>query len=117
MEAEPKDAAEQSPERPHEIHNPHCLWPITFVEFDESSLDKGDRKADACAIASSQSGNIGWANKRRMEFAEQSKSLTHFPLEHVSEKLIDFSDKNMLQFLDFERVLIDRMIPSDRSAL
>jgi hypothetical protein len=38
-------------------------------------------------------------------------------LEHVPEKLIDFSDRDMLQFFGFERVLIDRMIPSDRNAL
>jgi hypothetical protein len=43
--------------------------------------------------------------------------LRHCSLEHVLEKLIDFSDKNMLHFFDFERVLIDRMIPSDRNAL
>jgi hypothetical protein len=38
-------------------------------------------------------------------------------LGHVPEKLNDFSDKDMLHFFDFERVLIDRMIPSDRNAL
>jgi hypothetical protein len=29
-------------------------------------------------------------------------------LEHVPEKLHDFSDQNMLQFIDFERFLSDR---------
>jgi hypothetical protein len=38
-------------------------------------------------------------------------------LEHVPEKLTDFSDQNMLQEIDFERILIDRMIPSDRNTL
>ncbi|MHB8883690.1 MAG: hypothetical protein ACYC5H_01160 [Methylovirgula sp.] len=38
-------------------------------------------------------------------------------LEHVPEKLNDFSDKNMLQPIDFERFLLDRMIPSGRKTL
>ena len=33
--------------------------------------------------------------------------------EHVPEKLIDFSDKNMLQFIEFERFPLDRMMPFD----
>jgi hypothetical protein len=37
-------------------------------------------------------------------------------LEYVPEKLTD-SDQNMLQEIDFERILIDRMIPSDRNTL
>jgi hypothetical protein len=38
-------------------------------------------------------------------------------LERVPEKLTDFSDQNMLQEIDFEGILIDRMIPSDRNTL
>ena len=38
-------------------------------------------------------------------------------LEHVPEKLNDFSDKNMPQLVDFERFLLDRMIPSGRKTL
>jgi hypothetical protein len=38
-------------------------------------------------------------------------------LEHVPEKLTDFSDKNMLQLFDFERFLPDQMIPSGRKTL
>ncbi len=50
-------------------------------------------------------------------------------LEHVPEKLVDFSiildigyircliDGNMIQLFDFERFLLDRMIPSDRKTL
>ena len=38
-------------------------------------------------------------------------------LQHVPEKLTDFSDQNMLQEIDLERILIDRMIPSDRNTL
>jgi hypothetical protein len=39
------------------------------------------------------------------------------PLEHVPKKLLDFFDQDMLQLFDFERVLIDQMIPFDRDAL
>jgi hypothetical protein len=39
------------------------------------------------------------------------------PLEHVPEKLIDYSDKNMLQLFDFERFLPDRTILSGRKTL
>jgi hypothetical protein len=45
------------------------------------------------------------------------RSITASALEHVPEKLTDFSDQNMLQEIDFERILIDRMIPSDRNTL
>jgi hypothetical protein len=38
-------------------------------------------------------------------------------LEHVPKKLPDFFDQDMLQLFDFERVLIDQMIPFDRDAL
>jgi hypothetical protein len=38
-------------------------------------------------------------------------------LQHVPEKLIDFSDKNMLQHFDFELFLLDRMISSGRKTL
>ena len=38
-------------------------------------------------------------------------------LEHVPEKLIDFSDWSMLQLIDSERFLFDRMIPPDREPL
>jgi hypothetical protein len=38
-------------------------------------------------------------------------------LVDVPEKLTDFSDQNMPQEIDFERILIDRMIPSDRNTL
>jgi hypothetical protein len=31
--------------------------------------------------------------------------------------LTDFSGQNMLQEIDFERILIDRMIPSDQNTL
>jgi hypothetical protein len=31
--------------------------------------------------------------------------------EHVPKKLLDFFDQDMLQLFDFERVLIDQMIP------
>ena len=39
------------------------------------------------------------------------------PIEHVPKKLLDFFDQDMLQLFDFERVLIDQMIPFDRDAL
>jgi len=42
---------------------------------------------------------------------------TRRSLEHVPEKLVDFSDQNMLQLFDFERFLLDWMIPSDRKTL
>jgi hypothetical protein len=38
-------------------------------------------------------------------------------LEHVPEKLIDFSGKNMLQIIDLERFLIGHMLPCGRKAL
>jgi hypothetical protein len=38
-------------------------------------------------------------------------------LEHVPKKLLDFFDSDMLQLFDFERVLIDQMVPFDRDAL
>ncbi len=38
-------------------------------------------------------------------------------LEHVPEKLPDFSDKNMLRSIDLERFLSDRMSSSDRKTL
>jgi hypothetical protein len=37
--------------------------------------------------------------------------------EHVPEKLINFSDKNMLQLFDFERFLLDRPVLADRKTL
>ncbi len=37
--------------------------------------------------------------------------------EHVPKKLPDFFDKNMLHFIDFERFLFDRTIPSDQKTL
>jgi hypothetical protein len=40
-----------------------------------------------------------------------------FQLEHIPEKLTDFSDQNMLQPIDLERILIDRVIPPDRNTL
>ena len=39
------------------------------------------------------------------------------PREHVPKKLLDFFDQDMPQLFDFERVLIDQMIPFDRDAL
>jgi hypothetical protein len=38
-------------------------------------------------------------------------------LEHVPEKLTDFSDKNMPSLFDLVSFLLDRMIPSDRKTL
>jgi hypothetical protein len=38
-------------------------------------------------------------------------------LEQVPKKLTDFFDENLLQHFDFERFLIDHMIPCDREAL
>jgi hypothetical protein len=38
-------------------------------------------------------------------------------LEHIPKKLIDFFEKDMLQLYDFERVLVDWMIPSNRNTL
>jgi hypothetical protein len=37
-----------------------------------------------------------------------------FLLEHVPEKLIGFSDQNMLQFFDFEHLLLARVIQPER---
>jgi hypothetical protein len=39
------------------------------------------------------------------------------PLEQVPKKLTDFFDENLLKRFDFERFLIDHMIPCDREAL
>jgi hypothetical protein len=38
-------------------------------------------------------------------------------LEHAPKKLIGFFDHNMLQLVESERFLFDRMIPSHREAL
>jgi hypothetical protein len=38
-------------------------------------------------------------------------------LEHVPEKLTDFSDQNMLQAIDLERILVDRVTLPDRNTL
>jgi hypothetical protein len=38
-------------------------------------------------------------------------------LEQVPKKLTDFFDENLLRRFDFERFLIDHMIPCDREAL
>lgn len=46
-----------------------------------------------------------------------TRRLCEAGIEHGPEKLIDFSDEDMLQSFDFERVLVDAMIPSDRNAL
>jgi hypothetical protein len=52
------------------------------------------------------------------QLARSSKSCACFALlEHVPKKLIEFLDQNMLQRFDFERFLLDPMIPSDRKAL
>jgi hypothetical protein len=37
--------------------------------------------------------------------------------EQVPKKFTDFFDQNLLQLIDFERSLIDHMIPRDREAL
>jgi hypothetical protein len=44
-------------------------------------------------------------------------SLHIYSQEHVPKKLLDFFAQDMLQLFDFERVLIDQMIPFDRDAL
>ncbi len=62
---------------------------------------------------------------RRPELAEQQAPRgRHYRggaaakgIEHVPEKLNDFSDKNMLQLFDFERCLADLIIPSGRKTL
>jgi hypothetical protein len=38
-------------------------------------------------------------------------------LEHVPRKRMRFRDQNMLQLIDFERFLIDWVIPSNRKML
>ncbi len=38
-------------------------------------------------------------------------------LEQAPKKLRDFFDENLLQLFDFERFLIDHMIPCDRETL
>jgi len=38
-------------------------------------------------------------------------------LEHVLEKLNDFSDENMLQLIDLERFPLDRVESPDRKTL
>jgi hypothetical protein len=38
-------------------------------------------------------------------------------LGQVPKKLTDFFDENLLKYFDFERFLIDHMIPCDREAL
>jgi hypothetical protein len=48
---------------------------------------------------------------------KSASGFSHPALEHVPEKLNDFSDKNMLQSIDLERFLPDRVIPPDRKTL
>jgi hypothetical protein len=38
-------------------------------------------------------------------------------IKHVPEKLIDFSDQNMLQIFDFEHLLLARAIQPERKML
>jgi hypothetical protein len=45
------------------------------------------------------------------------RDMLEWPLEHVPKKLTDFFDEDMLQLFDFERFLIDHVIPRDREAL
>ena len=37
------------------------------------------------------------------------------PSEHVPEKWLRFSDQDMLQHIEFARILIDQVIPPDRN--
>ena len=37
-------------------------------------------------------------------------------LEHVPEKWVHFSDKDMLHLIEVARILVDRVIPPDRNA-
>ncbi|MHB8884890.1 MAG: hypothetical protein ACYC5H_07355 [Methylovirgula sp.] len=67
--------------------------------------------ATVCGSSDPPLGSIAHSGKTGYGFAESALTLT---LEHVPEKLNDFSDKNMLQLIDFERFPLDRMIPSGR---
>jgi hypothetical protein len=53
----------------------------------------------------------------RAEDAAQTGFTGILALRACPEKLLDFFDQDMLQLFDFERVLIDQMIPFDRDAL
>jgi hypothetical protein len=50
-------------------------------------------------------------------FDRAGASIDPCRLEHVPKKLLDFFDQDILQLFDFERFLIDHVIPRDREAL
>jgi hypothetical protein len=52
----------------------------------------------------------GWLGRFRPASSRPS-------LEHVAEKLIDFSDQNMLHLFDFEHLLLARVIQPERKML
>ena len=53
----------------------------------------------------------------RLEHHRRQADAISRTVEHVPKKLLDFFDQDMLQVFDFERFLVDHVIPRDRETL